>query len=130
MTVVKTVTEAPLQGQFIYQTDDAPQGDGDEYFYFNLSAAREFSLQLKDEPGTGGTNTYILEVTNEDDDSKAIENLDWDDVTNAWFGAASFTTHFRGEKDNPKCKYARIKRTRSGEGGAGTGQSWLWAFVR
>lgn len=130
MAVEKTVTELPCQGQIIHQTDDEPQGDGTEYFYFDLSAAEEFSVQVKDTPGTGGTNTYTLEVTNEKDESKADTALDWDDETQAWFGAASFTTHFRKEKDKPKCHKARIKRVRSGEGGAGTGTSDIWAFVK
>lgn len=104
---------------------DTGQTDGNKYFTPpELTHFRYFSIEIVDTPGAAGTNTYTLEAS--------MDNSTWIDVTNAWTGSASYTTHAYLNPDRVRvAKYLRIKRVRSGDaanndGGSAVYVRYMW----
>ncbi len=106
--------------------NDTAQPDGTNVeAIFDLAHCGQFSAQVVDIPGAAGTNTYTLEISNEDDGT-APGSVAWIDTTAQHFSAASFTTDFHETCQIPcKAKWGRIKRVRSADGGASDGGSLI-----
>lgn len=100
--------------QFFCPADftDSDTGQTDGTKYFTLTGRDELldqiTIQVHDTPGAAGLKTYTVEAT--------IDGTNWDPVTNEWYGAASFTTHFIrcAAFPTPVVGY-RLKRVRSGD---------------
>lgn len=97
-----------------YTTSDTGKTDGTTYFPStlpeqDLDILKRFTAHITDTPGVAGTNTYTLEASN--------DGVNWLDVTNAWTGSASYTTHCILVPSVDLCaRYMRVKRFRSADG--------------
>lgn len=122
MTITKTVKEIGVDLIVIQQ--DSGQGDGTENFYFELGAWDRFSVQVDDTPGTAGTNTYKVFVTNEPE--TALPSCFWTDVTNDLYGVASFTADKYLPVKDLEARAVKIERVRTADGGSNDGGSKIW----
>jgi hypothetical protein len=105
-----------------YTESDTGKTDGTVYFTPTAFTGYDHLLDciyvnVVDTPGAAGTNTYTVEATID-------AGVSWFDVTNAWLGSASFTTHFGGSAAYPTpVDNVRIKRVRTGDAANNDGGS-------
>jgi len=101
---------SPLSSHHVEETlADVTDGtDGTYYYYMDMDGYRSFSLQMELSGGSG-TCTVTIEATNQDDDTVAA-SCTYQDVTNALFGAATFTaSNFLIADTAVAFKYVRVK---------------------
>jgi len=83
--------------------------DGTYNYYIDMDGYKFFSLDM-DISGGSGTCTIKVYASNQDDGTAVGSIGLWHDVTNDWFGAASFTADDYLEKDTPiSAKYLKIE---------------------
>ena len=125
MSISISTHQIDNSGELILSQEDSGVGDGTTYFFAKVGLNRRLSIQVDDIPGAAGTNTYTVEATNEH--TKAQADCKYEDVTNAWFGVASFTTDKRLDRDAPvMARFVRVKRVRTGDSSNEDGGSKIW----
>lgn len=101
---------------------DVTNGTDDTYYYYlDMDGYRDLALQLIIDGGSGSV-TVTVEATVQDDGT-AQASCDYQDVTNAWFGAANFTASAILLNTNYSAliaKYVRVKVV-ANTGGANDG---------
>lgn len=96
--------------------DVTSQGDQTAVYYFDMEGYSFASIQFMGTAGTAGTNTLTVHATNQDASDRTT--ADYIDVTNAWFGAASFTASTLLERDTPaSVKFVKVQVARTSDGG-------------
>lgn len=97
----------PLPDEF--SATSQPSGTVASY-YLDMTDYEYFSVQWASKVGTD-VKTLKFYVTNQDDGTAAA-SCSYTDVTQQWFGAASFTDVGYFEKDTPvTCKYVKVEVT-------------------
>lgn len=100
----------PLSEHHVEETlvDEENGTDGTYYYYVDMDGYKHFSAQMELNGGSG-TVTATVEATNQDDGTAAA-SCTYQDVTNALFGAASFTaSNFLIADTALSFKYVRYK---------------------
>lgn len=96
------------------------QGNGTTYHYVDMGNYDFLTLQILNTAGTAGTNTFTVEASAEDGTDRTA--LDYSDVTNDWFGSASYTSDQMLERDTQTVQsFVRVKVVRSADGGSEDG---------
>lgn len=101
--------------------------DGTYYYYYEMNGYKQLGIQLIIGAGSGSV-TATVEGTMQDDGT-AQASCTYKDVTNALYGAASFTASNVLFDTNTKCgnfKYLRVKIV-ANTGGAGDGDWTIFA---
>jgi len=116
---LRTEEDDPLDQRFVPDllVDDAAITAGDDW-YFDMDGYRFFNLHLGMTDTGGEDYTVRVWATNRNDGTApaSIPAVDWEDVTTAWFGAATFTatsaiSHML-ERDTPcAVKYVWVETT-------------------
>jgi hypothetical protein len=84
--------------------------NGTTTYYVSMDSFIRWSLQFI--PSTSGTSTFALTVAQSNEDVDDPSTATYLDVTNTFFGVASFTTSAWIEPENPtSCKWLRIQVT-------------------
>lgn len=81
------------------------------YYYLDMSHYRDLTIHWMVDTPAAGVNTLTVEVSNQDD-ATAAASCTYIDITNSWFGAASFTGICyleRGLQRPIVAKYVRLK---------------------
>jgi hypothetical protein len=119
----------PLSQQYLgEEIDESSQGNGTNNYYFDVAGYDEFTIHWLANTAGSGTNTLTVAVTNQDDGT-APAACTYVDITNAWFGAASFTGigYLERGVDRPMvAKYIRVRVVRTGDGGSTNGAWTIW----
>ncbi len=124
----------PVDQHDLYEKplDDSSLGDATVYSdAIDMAHAKNLTIQIIDTPGGAGTNTYTVEISNQDD-ATAAGSCTYRDITlmltdDANSHNANYTTHaFLAIPEGLRGKYVRIKRVRSADGGAADGASTIY----
>ena len=110
-----TTESNPISTHHIEETlaDVTNETNATNYYYFDMDGYKFFSAQI--EIGAAAdTCTVTIEATCQDDGTAAA-SCTYQDVSTAWFGAASWTADVWLEKDTPcSAKYIRVKTVTAG----------------
>jgi hypothetical protein len=110
----------------------ALQTDGTTHYYMKGIGWPFLVLQFNNTAGVAGTNTLTVWASAVDDGTApaAIAASDWVNVTNAWFGAATFTaTAFMARTTAIQVSNIRIRVIRSADGANNDG-AWTIRAVQ
>jgi hypothetical protein len=110
--LIRVAEVDPLSEHHVEETlASVTNGTDDTYYYYtDMDGFRDLALQLVLDGGSG-TVTVTVEAT-EQDDGTAPASCSYQDVTNAWFGAANFTASAILLNTNYSAliaKYVRVK---------------------
>lgn len=99
-------------------------GDGTRSYYFTMDTFYQFSLDIINTNGAAGNNAVTFGATSQADGTAAAA-CTYDDMTNEWFGAASFALGAgmnRFVKSTAESmKYMRVTIVRTADGGGSDG---------
>lgn len=112
---VRMAETDPLSQHHVEETlaSVSSQGTATTQYYFDMDGFRTFAVQIQDNPGAAGNNVYTFNASLQDDGT-APASVAYQDVTNAWFGATSFTATAFLERDTPVAvKYVRVTVARN-----------------
>lgn len=113
---------APAQGTVTFSA--AAQGNGTTTYHVSGKQHPYFTVHIEDTPGAAGDNTYTVWASN-DDDFTVGDVTDFINVTNAWFGAASFTTDAFLVSSVPRIvRWVRIQVVRANNGAGADDGAW------